>query len=123
MRPTVIIVVLVGIGCASRSEEPARAARATHPPVRQFQSCQEMWRAGWTDGVRMHRNSSGMHGGDTEPYPATWRDAQAQAYVLNAHLPNNRAWHLCAPDGMRTFFHPGDLGPGTPHSLEGMSGR
>ena len=122
-----VVVALAGIGCAARAEDPARALESSaavreHPPVQQFQSCYDMWRAGWTDGVRMYEGrSAGMHSGWTEPYPPSWQEAERRTYVLNARRSGN--WHVCSRQGTLPLLDPPtEIRAGTPHS-GGPSGR
>ena len=82
-----VMVAMAGAGCAARSEAPESpgVAATARPPVQQFRSCREMWRAGWTEGVRADGRGS---------YSPGWKDAQKRTYALNSHLDRNR-WEAC----------------------------
>ena len=77
------LILLAGGGCAARFDDPSVPgwARADNPPVARFESCNQMWRAGWHGGVS-----------------ATGGSVSQQVYELNLHLAYD-VGHACRPLG------------------------
>ena len=115
MRLTLLVVValaLLAAGCSARDEGPAVPGWtvAEAPPVERFDTCSEMWEAGWKEGVR-------VWGSVGEMYPPEWSDAQTRAYRLNRHLAGSRG-EAC----QRRQLHGARLGYEHTNKSRGASG-
>ena len=94
-----LILLAVG-GCAARFDDPSVPgwARADNPPVARFESCNQMWRAGWYGGVS-----------------ASGGSVSQQVYELNLHLAYD-VGHACRRRG--PSLEPSSVGAPAPSLVQ-----